>query len=273
MPDSRPPLPGPQTQNGRAAGRRPAGFPMVRPPGAAQAAPFPRAPGAGGPPLPAVFRFFRVVLVGVPRGLIFRRGLIAPHGPALPVSAGKQLKKRPRRAALDQGDEFVRFSGVLPLLCPEQIHLGPGRGQRPVPAAPNAKEQDFRHVPEVEPHAPAVRFSVLADLLPDDIALVLESPGLHDRKAVGKQGIGDPQIQMALLRRHLRHRQRHDVFQLHGLVAIQPLVLRRYLPGPILESPGGIGIYGGVFLIAAEAQQIFRCFLDCAHRCTLPPNL
>ncbi|CAN4041620.1 Transposase IS66 central domain-containing protein, partial [Dysosmobacter welbionis] len=64
-----------------------------------------------------------------------------------------------------------------------------------------------------------------ANLLPDDIALVLESPGLHDRKAVGKQGIGYPQIQMALLRRHLCHRQRHDVFQLHGLVAIQPLVL------------------------------------------------
>ena len=116
-----------------------------------------------------------MVFIGIPCGFIFRCGLIAPHGPALPVPAGKQLKKRPWRASLDQRDEFVRFSGVLPLLCPQQVHLGPGRGQRPVPAAPDTKEQNFRHIPEVEPHTPAVRFSVLANLLPDDIALVLDS--------------------------------------------------------------------------------------------------
>ena len=139
------PLPsslGPQTQNGRAIKNRTAVFPIFCPTGTARSALLFGSSGAGSSLLPAVFRFFRVVFIGIPCGFIFRCGLIAPHGPALPVPAGKRLKKRPWRASLDQGDEFVRFSGVLPLLCPQQVHLGPGRGQLvpfPPPLTPKSR--------------------------------------------------------------------------------------------------------------------------------------
>lgn len=134
-------LPGPQTQNGRAIFDRTAVFPIFCPTGTARSALFFGSSGAGSSLLPAVFRFFRVVFIGIPCGFIFRCGLIAPHGPALPVPAGKQLKKRPWRASLDQRDEFVRFSGVLPLLCRSRFtwDLAGGSVLFPPPLTPKSR--------------------------------------------------------------------------------------------------------------------------------------
>src|SRR5437763_114787 len=76
------------------------------------------------------------------------------------------------------------------------VHLGPPRLQRSGVLALNAEEHEFGHVPEIEPHTASIRAAIFSDLVPDDVALVSESPRLHDFESPRQQCIGYPQVQM-----------------------------------------------------------------------------
>ena len=122
-----------------------------------------------------------MIAVCIPRRLIIRSGLIAPHVPAIAVTSRKQLDEWARRAFFYDRDDFIRFSGVLALLRSDEVDLRPCRGKGSVVLAANAKQEDFSHVAEVEADTTAVRASILSDLFPYDITLVFKSPSLHDR--------------------------------------------------------------------------------------------
>lgn len=128
---------------------------------------------------------------------------------------------------------------------------------------PDAKKQDFRHIAEIEANAPSVRRTILADFFPNNIPFIRNPPSLHNRQTIGQERIGYPKIQVAFCGGYLGDGQGLDFLKLHGFITVQPLMLRRNLPGSVLESPGRIRIYCGKFLIAAETQQIIRRDLGC----------
>ena len=61
-------------------------------------------------------------------------------------------------------------------------------------AAAGAEQDDLGDVAEVEADAAAVGAAVLADLVPDEVRLVLEAPGFEDAEAVGKERVRDPEV-------------------------------------------------------------------------------
>jgi hypothetical protein len=68
---------------------------------------------------------------------------------------------------------------MLPLARSKIIHLRAARIQCPSVFASNAKQENFSDVPEIEADTTTVRAAVFANLMPDNIALVLKTPRLH----------------------------------------------------------------------------------------------
>ena len=112
--------------------------------------------------------------------------LISPHIPSFAVAAGEQFDSGCAAARFDNGDDFIRLSAVFPLLCADQIDLRTRRSQCAIGGRFlfNPKEQQLGYVAEIEADPSAVWLTVLSDLLPDDISLVLKAPCVHNGQTI-----------------------------------------------------------------------------------------
>ena len=61
-------------------------------------------------------------------------------------------------------------------------------------------------VAEIKADAASIRAAILADFVPDDVALVVEPPRLHDPQTFRQQRVGHPQIQVRSVVRQLLDR-------------------------------------------------------------------
>src|SRR5690606_34246776 len=120
------------------------------------------------------------------------------------------------------------------------------------------KQHQFGDVAEVEANAAPIRPAILADLVPDEIAFVGESPGFKHLDSFGQQGIRHPQIEVGRVGCQLFNRQRHDFIKAHRAVARQTLVFRCHLACAVLELPRRIGQDGMKAPAAMSGQQIPR---------------
>src|SRR5262249_23602458 len=83
----------------------------------------------------------------------------------------------------------------------------------------------------------SVRATVLAYLVPHEIAFVVEPPSLHDRKAFWQQRVRAPQVKVRLWSNYIRDWKSLNLLSRHRRIAGKPPVLRRDLARPIYESP------------------------------------
>jgi hypothetical protein len=74
---------------------------------------------------------------------------------------------------------------VLALRNPNDIDLSSAGRQRSESTA-NAKEHQFGCVPKIETNTSAIRPTVFANLMPDYVRLVSETPSLHHRQSFSK---------------------------------------------------------------------------------------
>jgi hypothetical protein len=144
---------------------------------------------------------------------------------------------------------------MLPRARGDPIELSPARGKGLRVAAARTEQQPFHDVPEMKPHAAAVRATMLAALVPDDIGLGGEPPSLHDSQALGKQGVRHPQREMRHRRRELRQRQPGDLSDRRGPVAGKSPVFGRYFAGAVLELPRRIGQTGVKLMSLIAARR------------------
>ena len=138
--------------------------------------------------------------VGLPVGLVRLIRLVAPGRPVLAESPTEHFEIWTRGAGLDQRILLVGLSRMLTLSGRDIIHLRPSWTECPGVFAPNAEQNQFGHVSEIEPDPAAVGTAVLSDFVPDDVRLVCKSPFLHHLNALRQEGIWDPEVEMALRR-------------------------------------------------------------------------
>ena len=136
-----------------------------------------------------------VIGVRLPRGIVIVC-LIAPRRPASSRTTRKHFKIWTRRTALYQIVKLIWFPRVLALHCPENVYLPPSWGKCASVLASSSEEHELCRIPEIETHSTSVRTAVFANLVPDDVGLVLEAPRFHDAKPLGKKRIGNPQVEM-----------------------------------------------------------------------------
>ena len=139
--------------------------------------------------------------------------LIAPRRPTLPRAAREQLEKRTWATGLDEAVGFVGLSRVLALARVNHVDLTASRGERACVLAPHAKQQKFSGISEVEADASTIGPSVLANLVPNEIGLVLETPRCQHLESVRQQSVGHPEVQMSSVAAHLGNGQGTDLGQ------------------------------------------------------------
>lgn len=145
--------------------------------------------------------------------------MIAPHGPLLPLAAREHLEIRPWRAGLDQLVLLVRLAAMFALAGLDHVDLTSAGIERTGVLAAHAEQDDLGDIPEIEADAASVRPAVLPHLVPDQVGLVLEPPGLHHPQSVGQKGIGHPKIKMSSVSCEAFDGQAADIVQRHGLIA------------------------------------------------------
>ena len=136
---------------------------------------------------------------------------------------------------------LVRLARVLALALGDEVHLPPPRRQSAGIFAPSAEQNDLGNVAEIEPHAPAIGAAILSGFVPDDVGFVIETPSLHHFQTVGKQRVGNPEIEVSGRRGDIGDRQGADVGQFHRAISVQTAMLGRHLASAIHELPRRIG--------------------------------
>src|SRR4051812_21042562 len=128
---------------------------------------------------------------------------------------------------------------MLPLTGLDHIDLS-ASGIQSSHRAPDAEQDEFGDIAEVEADAATVRTAILPPLRPDDVAHVTETPGLHNPKALGQESIGHPQIQMSVCSSCVCYGHRTNLGEGHRVVTIKSAMLWRYLACSVLEGPRGV---------------------------------
>jgi len=130
---------------------------------------------------------------------------------------------------------------MLSLPATKVIYLGSTGFERTRMFSADTEQQKLSDVAKIEANPTTVRSAVLADFVPDKVALVSETPSAHNRDALRQKSIWDPQVQVANLSSGLLHGQSLDVIQRHCVVSGQSLVLWGNLARSIRELPRGVG--------------------------------
>lgn len=211
-----------------------------------------------------------MVRVGFPRRLVLVVRLVSPIRPARPCAAGEQLEVGAARAAFDNGVLLVRLARVLAFARLDHVHLPPSRRQRPRVLAARAEQKDFGDVAEIEPDTAPVRAAVLADLVPDDVALVIEAPRLHHRKSLRQQGVRRPEIKVRGVLHHVGHGQCADVVGRQGFIARQPAMFRCDLASAVGEAPRRVGQHRMKSPPAQGRGEIDDRLIELVHRPCMP---
>src|SRR5215510_8928001 len=116
--------------------------------------------------------------IGLPGRTIAVVGLMAPRRPPGARAAREQLEIGPPAAGLDEFVLLVGLARMLALAGRQKIHLPTAARQRARVPAAHAKQDELGHVTEIEADAASVGAAVLAHLVPDQVGLVGEAPGL-----------------------------------------------------------------------------------------------
>jgi hypothetical protein len=148
---------------------------------------------------------------------------------------------------------------MFPLLRCQEINLATTGRKRARVGSTNAKENEFGHIPKVEPHSSPIGPPVLSDLVPYNIAFVVEAPRLQYANSIRQQRVGYPQVQVRGIRRHVVDGQCGDFVKLHCAIASQALMFRRHLSGAVLKLPRRIRKNRVEFLLRTRIKQIVGC--------------
>src|SRR5271157_2312623 len=103
--------------------------------------------------------------------------------------------------------------------------------------ATNSEQNQFRNIAEIKADAATIRAAVFTYLVPNNVALVGESPLFHDGQAVRQKRIWHPEIKVRGLLSYVANRQSLYLFQRHCAVTAEAPMLRRYFAGAILKPP------------------------------------
>ena len=108
---------------------------------------------------------------------------------------------------------------MLSLAGDHDVHLRPARLQR-AQSPLRTKQQQFGDISEVESHASSVRSAILANLVPNDVGLVIETPDFHDRQRFEEKRVWAPQVQVTFLGGKFLDWQRRNFLKTHGRVSV-----------------------------------------------------
>ena len=205
------------------------------------------------PVLPGVR--LRMMGAGGPIGNVVG-GLAAPGSPTRPRAAGEHLQKGAGRTRLDQVVGLVRLARMLPRAAPDDVDLATAWSQRAGAAPAHTEEDEFGRFAEIETDATSVRPPVLADFVPQEVALLGGAPGCKNPQVLGQERVRYPQIEMGRLGNDCGHRQRQNIVKRHRCVSAETLVLRRHFGGTVLKLPRRIREHGAKLAISDSLQQL-----------------
>src|SRR6185437_12084286 len=117
---------------------------------------------------------------------------------------------------------------MLALAATKIIDLPATGRQRSRILAAHAEQDQLGNVAKVETDTAPIGASILTYLVPDEIALVLKTPCLHDMQSLGKESVRHPQIQVAHIGHPRRNRKTFYLIERERVVPLQALVLRRH---------------------------------------------
>src|SRR6202040_4458933 len=100
----------------------------------------------------------------------------------------------------------------------EQVDLTAPRRERACILAPGPEQNQFCDIAEIEAHSTAIRATVFAYLVPDDICFVTKTPGFNHCQTFRQQGVRAPEIEMGRLACEFFNRQGHDLFECHRVI-------------------------------------------------------
>src|ERR1043166_4423085 len=109
--------------------------------------------------------------------------LIAPLIPTLAPETGENLQIGARRARFDYVVDFIRFARVLPLSSRQKVNLR-AAWRESAHASTNPEQHQLGDITKIEAHSATVGAAVLANLVPDQVALVGKAPRLHNSQAL-----------------------------------------------------------------------------------------
>src|SRR4051812_48698344 len=138
------------------------------------------------------------------RALTFANHVCTPFAfssgdPTVARSSPEQLEKRTGTACFNDPILLVGLARMLAFTCAEQVHLASTGSKRASILPPNAKQNEFSDITEIETDAAPVGAAVFTYFVPNEIGLVIEPPSLHHRKAIRQERIGAPQIKVCSL--------------------------------------------------------------------------
>lgn len=133
---------------------------------------------------------------------------------------------------------------MFPLPRSQGVHLGAAGFHCPHAAA-NPEQDQFGNVPKIKTHSAAIRPAIFANLEPNNVGLVSESPRFHYAQSLHQKSVWNPQVQVGSCGSETSDRQIHDLLELHSRVSQKATVFRRHFPRAILKLPGRVCEYSG----------------------------
>ena len=189
-------------------------------------------------------------------------GLVAPHRPVFPRATGKHFEERARAASFDDFILLVGFARMLAFARGEQIDLTTAGCKRARILPAHSKEDEFGHIAKIEPNPASIRTTILTNLVPDDVRLVVKAPGLHYRQAFRQKGVWTPQVKMRLLRGDVLDGKRLDIVERERAIPREAPVLRRHLSSLVGELPRRVCEDGRKLALAGESEEIEAHAID-----------
>src|SRR2546422_2101347 len=155
----------------------------------------------------------------------------------------------------DEVIQLIRLPRVLAFPGFDHVDLYPSGCEGPEPPT-DAEQHYLGGIAKVKPDATPVGATILPDLVPNDVCLVLKSPGIQYLKTLPQQGIGHPEIEMALLRRHHRNRKAFDGLEGQRCIAGKTPMFGSHLARPVGKLPRRIRQNGAVGVVTHLTQKV-----------------
>ena len=109
---------------------------------------------------------------------------VAPLRPPGTPETSEQLQVRTGRTRLDDIIDLVGLARVLSLASDDDVGLSPAWRQSPH-GATHTEQDEFRHIPEIEPDTSPVWAPVSTHFVPDQVRLVRKPPPPHHLQTFG----------------------------------------------------------------------------------------
>src|SRR5271166_1273812 len=127
-----------------------------------------------------------MVRISVPSRFVGIIRLISPCCPPFSLASRKQFEKGSVAACLNEIVLLIWLARMFALPTRQVVDLSATRLQGSGVFPAYAKQDQLGDVSEIKPHTSSVRTAVLSDLVPHEVAFVVEAPRLHYRQSFGK---------------------------------------------------------------------------------------